>query len=39
MCTQLEETQKASYLKTELPIKTSKTGVNTKSGPGHWHII
>jgi len=38
MCTQLEGIQKASYLKTELPFKTGKTRLHTKSGPGHWHI-
>lgn len=35
MCTQLEETQKASYLKSKLLIKTGKAGLNTKSDPGH----
>lgn len=38
MCTQLEETQKASYFKSEMLIKTGKAGLNTKSGPEHWHI-
>lgn len=29
MCTQLKRIQKASYLKTELPIKTGKIALNT----------
>lgn len=33
MCTQLEGIQKGSYLKPELPIKTSKTALNTKIKP------